>query len=109
MGNNEIKQRRIKIHNQILKLRSIERILKSDSFEIAYKKASSEDKKKLDWILKTQYLNNLRSWIFKINEQSLETMSSRRLRELCKQYSVPYWSRLDKLEMIEEINAASMG
>jgi len=100
-----IKQHRIKIHNQILRLRSLERTLKSDLFESAYNDATAEERKKLDWILKSLHLENLRKWISKINQQSLETMSIRSLRELCKEYSVPYWSRLDKLEMIEEINA----
>lgn len=100
-----IKQHRIRIHNQVLRLRSLERALKSDPFEAAYSDATIEEKKKLDWILKSLHLENLRMWIAKINQQSIQTMSIRNLRELCKKYSVPYWSRLDKLEMIEEINA----
>lgn len=104
-----VKQHRIKIHNQILRLRSLERTLKSDLFESAYSDATAEEKKKLDWILKSLHLENLRKWIFKINEQSIETMSIRNLRELCKKQSIPYWSRLDRLEMIGELNATSMG
>lgn len=100
-----LRQHKIRIHNQVLRLRSLERALKSDPFEAAYNDANAEEKKKLDWILKSLHLENLRKWISKINQQSLETMSIRNLRELCKKYSVPYWSRLDKLEMIEEINA----
>ncbi len=104
----EIREHRIKIHNQVLRLRSLERALKSDLFEVAYDDATVEEKKKLDWILKSLHLENLRKWISKINQQSIETMSIRSLRELCKKHSIPYWSRLDKLEMIEELNA-SMG
>lgn len=109
MGDNEIEQRRIKIHNKILKLRSIERILLSDKFEDACKASTEDEQTKLLWILKTESLSNLKSWISKINEEALETMSSRKLRELCKFKSVPYWPRLSRQEMMEALDAASLG
>jgi len=107
MGREMIQEHQTSIHNQILKLRSIERLLQSDKFEDAYGAATGEDFKELDTILKILNIKQLKLWIFKINEGSLETMSSRRLKELCKEQSIPYWSRLDRIEMIEELNAKS--
>lgn len=107
MGGEMIQEHQTSIHNQILKLRSIERLLQSDKFEDAYGAAMGKDFEGLDWILKNLNFKQLKVWIFKINEGSLETMSSRRLKELCKEQSVPYWSRLDRQEMIEELHAKS--
>ena len=104
-----IKQHTIRIHNQILKLRSIERFLKSNNFEAAFQDATEEQLKKLDWILKNLNFEQLKIWAFKINEGSLETMSGRKLKKLCKEHSVPYWSRLDRFEMIGELQCKELG
>lgn len=105
----EIRQQKIRIHNKILLLRSIERILKSEDFEYVFENASDEERKKVEWILKTENLDNLKSWLRRLSEESLITMSSRKLKDICKRNSVPYWSRLTREEMIEALNAAGLG
>lgn len=105
----EIRQQKIRIHNKILMLRSIERILKSEDFEYVYKNASPDEQTKVEWILKTENLDNLKKWLHRLSEESLITMSSRKLKNLCKRNSIPYWSRLTREEMIEALHAAGVG
>lgn len=96
-----------KFHQRLLKFRSFNRILKSTDFEIAYENAVYDDKCELNEILERAEPKELKSWISKLTQSELETLSYRELRRRAQMANVHRWSRLSKEELIDELQLRS--
>ncbi len=94
-------------HNRVLILRAFERLLNSDAFENALQYATDGAKAFMWLILANNDLNGLRKWIIENTVESLEDWSHRRLRDFAKQENIPRYSRMDKEELITEIQKCS--
>lgn len=91
-------------HNQVLKMRSVERILDSKDFELAFKKANEHQLDMLSMILIS--MNNIgavRQWIRDLIEEPLGLRSYRALRDLAKNENVPRYSRLNRDQLIRAL------
>ena len=94
---------REELHSAILKMRSLERMLESKEFEIAFKKATDEQVKTLQSMLKAQSVLAVRRWIRDLIEEPLGLRSYRALRDLAKNENVPRYSRLNRDQLIRAL------
>lgn len=90
-------------HNQVLKLRAIERLLDSSDFEIAFRKATEPQRDVLQVMLKSQAVTCVRRWVQDLIEEPLGVKSFRTLRELAKWANVPRYSRLNRDQLIRSL------
>lgn len=90
-------------HNQVLKLRAIERLLDSSDFEIAFRKATEPQRDVLQVMLKSQAVTCVRRWVQDLIEEPLGVKSFRTLRELAKRANVPRYSRLNRDQLIRAL------
>ena len=99
----EVGEIRSDFHNQLLKMRSIERTLDSREFEIAFRKATDHQRGVLDVMLKSQLATCVKRWVQDLIEEPLGVKSFRTLRELAKQANVPRYSRLNRDQLIRAL------
>lgn len=94
---------RVEFHNKVLRARAIERLLNSEAFEEAIGLGRDVDIMILEIILLDLDLDSVRKWILEHIHDKLEDWSYRRLRDYAKQENIPRYSRMDKDELITEI------
>jgi hypothetical protein len=91
------------VKNRVLALRSFERQVNKEEFQIAFDASSDVDKIELFAILKSTDKTKLKSWIHKLVRGKLDYMSYRSLRDWAKEENIPYWSRMSKEEIVEAL------
>jgi hypothetical protein len=90
-------------HNQVLRMRSMERILESREFEQAFKKANEKQIDLLHLTLMSHHVDAARQWIRDLIEEPLGLRSYRALRDLAKNENVPRYSRLNRDQLIRAL------
>lgn len=100
-----VKILRENLHFKILNLRSIERILHTESFETIYSQASDIEKKSVSDVIDKCDKLLLDQWIKKEikNASMLEELSMKDLREMAKNLKVPDYSMISKSSLLSEI------
>ena len=91
------------VNKRLNRLRTIIRIIESDKFEFFYERLSDEDRQKI-----IQYIFNcdkigLENFMQNRIRSELELLSLIDLRRLASIYKVPYYTRLDKYDLINHI------
>lgn len=99
----EVNEIRLDFHNQVLKLRAIERLLDSRDFEIAFRKATEPQRDVLQVMLKSQAVTCVKRWVQDLIDEPLALKSFRTLRELAKQANVSRYSRLNRDQLIRAL------
>jgi hypothetical protein len=93
------------IHNEILKLRSIENLISSQKFNQLFESSSEEKKKELLEILEKKNLYSLKTWVTTHPNIDLGEMNTIRLKDIAKQKRVPNYSRMYKEELINTLQS----
>lgn len=91
------------VHNRLLSLRAIDRLLHSEQCADAFKHASAAEKAKL--LIADISPSFLKEWIRLNTKSDLELLSYRELRERGKNHNIFRWSRLTKEELVEALSA----
>jgi hypothetical protein len=90
-------------HTRVLATRKVEFIVQSDIFVRTYRSASDDEKDVVWKFVEQGDVRAIKAWIECNPTDRLEDRSHRSLKELGRKYAVLNWSRLTKLELVEEI------
>lgn len=88
---------RDRLYNDILDLRSLERLINSKSFELAWDSATDEEKGTVLQLIEKKDSRASRKWMKDHNQANL---SLRELREIASQLSIIGYSRLPKEQLL---------
>lgn len=96
-----IDQLRDVVTDAIAARRRMLRLVGSVRFQIAYSKTA--EKAVVDTLIKTGNQDGLENWLDK--DEGYNSMTIRKLRELGRQYGVPYYAQISRTNLIAEISA----
>lgn len=91
------------VSNRILALRSFQRLLDQEKFDIAFNGCNDTEKLKLTAILRQLDKLALKVWINQNVRGRMNYMTYRALRDWAKDENIPYWSRMNREELIEAL------
>ena len=91
------------VHDKLLQLRAIERIILSNRFQDLYEGSSDTKRAKVDWIIYQGSLSRLQKWVCYHPDLPLEECSLDQLRSRAKLRRINNYSRLYKHELIREL------
>lgn len=91
------------VYNQLSSIRKIEHIVLSDLFDRACENASPNAMTQMGYYIKTHNVEALRRWVKDNCDFDLQEMPFQRLRLIAQRRRIPYWHRMDKLNLIEAI------
>lgn len=100
---NDLEEIRKTISRSILRMRAIERIVNSVSFEEAWAEAVADTKQEAMRYINGGNRNALTRWVKNHAPTELGAKSLRELREYAKKLGIPYSSRMDKGTVLTEI------
>lgn len=95
-------------HAQVLHLRKLDYIISSDAFEVAYSKATYEERRKIYRAIMSGDQNALKDFLETQSQKrdDFEKMGIRKLRIIGQRLSVTNYQYLTKMELIKEIKDA---
>jgi hypothetical protein len=93
------------VHERILYLRSLERILEDTDFEELFENASDEDKKKIMKMAEDGDKDGILKWTKSSVEYTLEQMNIRKLRVLGRRYGIRRYNSIPKASLLSELHA----
>lgn len=91
------------LHNHILKLRSIERIVTSRSFERMYDSSTLNEQEEIERYITNRDRARIENWVERKRAAHYGEMSLMQLRVIARKLSIPYYSRLHKSTLLSEI------
>jgi hypothetical protein len=89
-----------RVHNDFLHIKKIKYLIDSENFKCAWELAPVKSRKEL---LNNVSLNTLKEFIKKHNSTPFAELGVRRLRIMAKHCKIEYYSKLDKYQLIREI------
>lgn len=92
-----------KVHNQCLDLRSLHRLVRQDTFSVAWDKAGDTSRLDVIRFCDLGSIESVRHWIRHWEERDLESLSLRRLREKASRQNVPGYSRMSRSDLIASL------
>lgn len=93
------------LHQEILKLRALERIVLSESFKKAWEESDKTDQEIARVIITSRNIEELKKWIFEITED-LEELSYNKLRNMASKMRIAYYAKMTRDQLIKEIKHA---
>lgn len=95
-------------HAQVLHLRKLDYIVQSDDFEIAYMKATNEERKAVHRAIMAGDQNALKQFLDKQSQKTddFEKIGIRKLRMMGQHLRIDGYQYLNKISLIEEIKNA---
>ncbi len=93
----------ILVRRETLNLRAIDRIIQSRDFEDAWKRSTTEQREQLLKALGNKDLDSVRIWLRSTVRTALADLSYRELRDLAQGHLIPRYSRLDKEQLILQL------
>lgn len=100
MVDNRLRFIRDRLYNRVLDLRSVERLVNAQSFELAWNAANTTQKEKVATLIETLDCSGIKQWVRSLNQASL---SIRELKERASQLGIPCYSRMDKQALLTAI------
>jgi hypothetical protein len=91
------------VHQRILNLRSIESQVRSITFGILVAKSSKAELETLRQLIRDCNKEGVADWIKFHNKKSIGEMSSVELKDRAKTLKITNYSRLSKLDLVQEI------
>lgn len=90
-------------HDQVLRLRSLERLIQSDRFRNLYEGSNAGLRAKVEWIIYQGDLSKLQRWMQDHPDLALEECTLQQLRNRARFKRIRNYSRLYKHELIREL------
>ena len=94
------------VHQRLLNIRRIERLVLSKEFEIAYVRANEKAKQKVIEIIKQGSNEQLTKWIKFELEEGIGDYTIRQLRLIASQYGIPNYGVMLKSQLLSSILGA---
>jgi hypothetical protein len=94
---------RCEIRDRTLAFRCIERIIATEQFEEAYRKAKPICKEEVEGFIKAGDRDKLECWVRKQLNAEYGEMTIRELRRIAQRFGVPLYNRLPKASLLSEI------
>lgn len=88
---------------RLLMIRAMYRILESAKFEQAAEKATDKQLERLEVILKSDSITDLKNWIRDTIDLPLVLRPLRELQELARQKMIPKYSRMTKGQLVRAL------
>jgi len=99
----ELTETRVKLHENVLRLRAIERLIRKEKFESLFAISGIELQARALQFIEAQDLDGLLNWMSSHPAVPYHEKSLTELRGLCKQHVIPNYSRLTKQELIRRL------
>lgn len=93
------------VRERLLAFRSLERLVESEEFSLAYEKACPKCKVEINEHIANLNLQGIKHWIAKENApKDYGALTLRVLRSVAQRLGVPHYSRLPKASLLSEIS-----
>lgn len=99
----EILTIRSKLHLRLCKIRAIYRVVFSLKFELAFNRADSENKSKVETMISNQDAEELENWLKRQADRTIEELTMRELRSMGQRLGVKNYNNISKGLLIAEV------